>query len=102
MILFENLDLTPIRSILWKGLHLEGSGRPVTYNPECDLRALMLRQLEQIPYMKDLVKRIARNPNMHASGDPHVLSFFRLVALTQKSIKRHSKKSIAAKGKNYG
>jgi len=64
MILFENLDLTPIHSILWKGLHLEGPGRPVTYNPECDLRALMLRQLEQIPYMKDLVKQLTRNLNM--------------------------------------
>jgi len=64
MLLFENLDLTPIRSILWKGLHLEGPGRPVEYNPEYDLKALMLRQLEQIPYMKDLVKRLRRNPSI--------------------------------------
>lgn len=56
MILFENLDLSPLRSILWKGLHREGPGRPVKYDPECDLRALLLRQLEQIPYMKDLVQ----------------------------------------------
>jgi hypothetical protein len=63
-LLFENLDLTPIRSILWKGLHREGPGRPVEYNPECDLRALMLRQLEQIPYVKDLVKRLRRNRSM--------------------------------------
>jgi hypothetical protein len=61
MILFENLDLSPIHSILWKGLHREGPGRPVEYDPECDLRALLLRQLEQIPYMKDLVKRLNRN-----------------------------------------
>lgn len=61
MILFENLDLSPLRSILWKGLHREGAGRPVKYDPECDLRALLLRQLEQIPYMKDLVKRLNRN-----------------------------------------
>jgi hypothetical protein len=61
MILFENLDLSPLRSILWKGLHREGPGRPVEYDPECDLRALLLRQLEQIPYMKDLVKRLNRN-----------------------------------------
>ena len=60
MLLFKNLDLSPLHSILWKGLHLEGPGKPVTYKPECDLRALMLRQLEQIPYMKDLVKRLRR------------------------------------------
>jgi hypothetical protein len=61
-LLFENLDLTPIHSILWTDLHTEGPGRPVEYNPEWDLRALMLRQLEQIPYVKDLVKRLKRNP----------------------------------------
>jgi hypothetical protein len=61
MLLFKNLDLTPLHSILWKGLHQEGSGRPVEYSPECDLRALMLRQLEQIPYVKDLVKRLWRS-----------------------------------------
>lgn len=61
MLLFGNLDLSPIRSVLWKGLHVEGSGKPVTYDPECDLRALMLRQLEQIPYVKDLVKRFRRS-----------------------------------------
>ena len=60
--MFENLDLTPIHSILWTDLHTEGPGRPVEYNPEWDLRALMLRQLEQIPYVKDLVKRLRRNP----------------------------------------
>jgi hypothetical protein len=60
MLLFKNLDLSPLHSILWKGLHCEGPGKPVTYKPECDLRALMLRQLEQIPYMKDLVKRLRR------------------------------------------
>ena len=63
-LLFANLDLSPIRSILWKSLHLEGPGRPVTYDPECDLRALMLRQLEQIPYVKDLVKRLRRSRDM--------------------------------------
>jgi len=62
MLLFESLDLTPLHSILWKGLHVEGAGRPVKYDPECDLRALMLRQLEQIPYVKDLVKRLGRSP----------------------------------------
>jgi hypothetical protein len=61
-LLFENLDLTPINSILWTGLHRYGPGRPVEYQPEWDLRALMLRQLEQIPYVKDLVKRLRRNP----------------------------------------
>ena len=64
MLLFENLDLTSIHSILWKGLHREGPGRPVEYSPECDLRALMLRQLEQIPYVKDLVKRLRRSRSM--------------------------------------
>jgi hypothetical protein len=61
-LLFENLDLTPIHPILWTDLHTEGPGRPVEYNPECDLRALMLRQLLQIPYMKDFVKRLKREP----------------------------------------
>jgi hypothetical protein len=64
MLLFENLDLRPLQSILWKGLHLEGPGRPVEYSPESDLRALMLRQLEQIPYIKDLVKRLRRDKGM--------------------------------------
>ena len=63
-LLFEMLDLTPIQPILWRGLHREGRGRPVKYNPESDLRALMLRQLEQIPYIKDLVKRLRRNPSI--------------------------------------
>ena len=60
--LFENLDLTPIHPILWTGLHTEGPGRPVEYQPEWDLKALMLRQLLQIPYVKDLVKRLRRTP----------------------------------------
>ena len=67
MLLFGCLDLTPLRSILWKGLHVEGAGRPVKYNPECDLRALMLRQLEQIPYVKDLVKRLRRYREMRSA-----------------------------------
>ena len=61
-VLFECLDLTPIRSILWTGLHRYGAGRLVVYNPEWDLKALMLKQLEHIPYVKDLVKRLRRNP----------------------------------------
>jgi hypothetical protein len=56
-LLFENLDLTPIQPILWTNLHKTGPGRPMEYNPEWDLRALMLHQLEQIPYIKDVVKR---------------------------------------------
>jgi hypothetical protein len=67
MLLFENLDLKPLHCILWKGLHLEGAGRPVEYEPECDLRALMLRQLEQIPYIKDLVKRLRRYKEMRSA-----------------------------------
>jgi hypothetical protein len=60
--LFKHLDLTPIQPILWTGLHKTGPGRPVQYNPECDLKALMLRQLLQIPYIKDLSKRLRREP----------------------------------------
>ena len=67
MLLFANLDLKPLHSILWIGLHLEGAGRPVEYDPECDLRALMLRQLEQIPYVKDLVKRLRRDKGMRSA-----------------------------------
>jgi len=68
-LLFENLDLTPIHPILWKELHRDGPGRPVEYQPEWDLKALMLRQLLQIPYVKDLVKRLKRNPyHRHACG----------------------------------
>jgi len=55
---FKSLDLTPINPILWKGLHGEGPGRPVEYQPEWDLRALMLRELLLIPYVKDLAKRL--------------------------------------------
>jgi len=33
----------------------------VEYDPEWDLKALLLRQLEQIRYVKDLVKRLNRN-----------------------------------------
>jgi len=60
-LLFENQDLTPIHPTLWKGLHAEGPGRPVEYDLEWDLKALMLLQ---IPYMKDLVKRLRRNPHL--------------------------------------
>jgi hypothetical protein len=67
MVLFENLDLRPLHSILWKSLHVEGAGRPVEYDPACDLRALMLRQLEQIPYVKDLVKRLRRYREMRSA-----------------------------------
>jgi len=67
MLLFECLDLTPLHAILWKGLHVKGTGRPVEYDPECDLRALMLRQLEQIPYVKDLVKRLRRYGEMRCA-----------------------------------
>ncbi len=62
MLLLENLDLTPVHSILWMDLHTEGPGRPVEYSPEWDLKALLLRLIEQIPYVKDLVKRLRRNP----------------------------------------
>jgi hypothetical protein len=47
-LLFENMDLTPIHPILWTDLHTEGPRRPGEYNPEWDLRDLMLRQIEQI------------------------------------------------------
>ena len=71
MLLFGNLDLSALYSILWKGLHLEGPGKPVIYDPECDLRALMLRQLEQIPYVKDLVKRLRRSRDMRLACGYH-------------------------------
>jgi len=68
-LLFENLDLTPIHLTLWTDLHTQGPGRPVEYQPEWDLKALMLRQIEQIPYVKDLVKRLRRNAYLrHACG----------------------------------
>ena len=70
-LLFENLDLTPIHLILWTDLHTEGPGRPVEYDPEWDPKALMLRQLEQIPYMKDLVKRLRRNPYLRKACGYH-------------------------------
>ena len=68
MLLFESLDLKPLHFILWKDLHIAGAGRPLEYDPECDLRALMLRQLEQIPYVKDLVKRLRRNKDMRSAA----------------------------------
>jgi len=61
-LLFENLDMTPIHPTLWTDLHTEGPGKPVIYNPEWDLRALMHRQLLQIPYVKNSVKRLRRTP----------------------------------------
>src|SRR3989337_4048632 len=67
MVLFENLDLSPLHFILWKDLHLEGAGHPVEYEPECDFRALLLRQLEQIPYIKDLVNRLNRSKEMRSA-----------------------------------
>lgn len=42
-LLFELLHLSPICPILWWGLHEDGQGRPVKYDPEWDLRAWMLR-----------------------------------------------------------
>src|SRR3990170_1041416 len=67
MLLFESLDLRPLHFVLWKNLHLEGAGRPVQFDPECYLRALMLRQLEQIRYVKDLVKRLRRNKDARSA-----------------------------------
>jgi hypothetical protein len=68
-LLFENLDLTPVYHILWKDLHKKGSGRPVIYNPEWYLKALVLRHLLQIPYIKDLVKRLKRDPYLRETPD---------------------------------
>jgi len=59
--LFENLDLTPIHPILWTGLHTDSPRRLVEYDPEWDIKALLLHQLKQIPYVKDLVKCLMRN-----------------------------------------
>src|SRR4030065_724171 len=66
-LLFESLDVRTLHFILWKDLHFEGAGRPVEYDPNGDLRALMLRQLEQIPYVKDLVKRLRRSKDMRSA-----------------------------------
>ena len=71
MLLFGSLDLRPLHSILWKNLHFEGAGRPVEYDPESDLRALMLRQLQQIPYIKDLMKQLTRNKDMRSACGYH-------------------------------
>jgi len=64
MLLFQNLDLRPLHPILWKNQRQDGAGRPAMYDPECALRALMLRQLEQIPNIKDLAKRLKRYKEM--------------------------------------
>jgi hypothetical protein len=45
MLLFENLDLTPIRSILWTELHREGPGRPVEYNPDPEYLRVAYKRL---------------------------------------------------------
>jgi len=66
-ILFENLDLTPIHHILWTDLHTEGPGRPVEYNPEWDLKALMLRQLLQIPYVETPADTGRKHQQRHTS-----------------------------------
>ena len=34
----------------------------MVFQPEWDLKELMLRQLLQIPYVKELVNRLKRNP----------------------------------------
>jgi len=47
-LLFDLVDFKPIRGILRAGLHLDGPGRPVVYDPEWDLGALMLRMLLQL------------------------------------------------------
>ncbi|MGC8940418.1 MAG: transposase, partial [Candidatus Bathyarchaeia archaeon] len=60
-LLFELVDLKPIRGILWVGLHLDGPGRPVLYDPGWDLRALWLRMLLQLRYVKDLVRLLRRS-----------------------------------------
>jgi hypothetical protein len=60
-LLFELVDLKPIHGILWVGLHLDGPGRPVVYDPVWDLRALWLRMLLQLRYVKDLVRLLRRS-----------------------------------------
>ena len=69
--LFENLDLTPIHPTLWTDLHKTGPGRPIQYNPESDLKALMLRRLLQIPHVKDLVKRLRRERSLREACGYH-------------------------------
>jgi len=60
-LLFDLVDFRPIRHVLWVGLHFDGPGRPVVYDPEWDLRALLLRLLLQLRYVKDLVRLLRRS-----------------------------------------
>jgi len=55
----------------WINLHKTGPGRPVQYNPEWDLKALILRQLEQIPDLRDLVKRLRRERSLREACGLH-------------------------------
>ncbi|MEM2103551.1 MAG: transposase [Candidatus Bathyarchaeia archaeon] len=60
-LLFDLVDFKPIRHVLWVGLHVDGAGRPVVYDPEWDLKALMLRLFLQLSYVKDLVRLLRRS-----------------------------------------
>jgi len=68
-LLFKLVNLKPIRPILWVGLHLDGASRPVVYDPEWDLRALMLRMLLQLRYVKDLVRFLRRSAYFRRHAD---------------------------------
>ena len=60
-LLFENLDLTPIHTILWTDLHTEGPGRPPR-NPLGIFKALMTKRLRQIPSDRELYRRLWNDP----------------------------------------
>jgi len=61
-LLFDLVDFKPIRHVLWADLHVDGPGRPVVYDPEWDLGALLLRMLLQLIYVKNLVRLLRRSP----------------------------------------
>ena len=68
MPLFDNLDSTPIHSFLWIGLHRHGRERPVEYQLERDLEALMLRQLLQKKGLLTVEKLLFHLPDKWSKG----------------------------------
>jgi len=67
-LLFENLDLTPIHTILWKNLHTEGPGRPPR-SPLGIFKALMTKRLRQIPSDRELYRRLWSDPTLRMICD---------------------------------
>lgn len=59
--IIRELEFKSYPAYIVEGSASRGAEEAVKYNPESDLKALMLRQLEQIPYIKDWVKLLRRN-----------------------------------------